>query len=370
MLKFPESWSKLNVVLCHDWLTGMRGGERVLEILCQAFPEAPIFTMIHNPGSVSDIISSHKIKTSYLQNVPGIMDHYRMFLPLFPSAVNGMRPPEADLVISTSHCIAKALQPRKGCRHLCYCFTPMRYAWTFFDEYFGDNAAKRLAAKPILACLRRWDRHSSRRVDRFVAISSHVQKRINRFYGREADIVFPPVETGRLTAGNETSGDYDLIVSALVPYKRVDLAVGAYTRMGRALKVVGIGGELSRLKEKAGPCIEFLEWLPDSDVHDLYRGCRMLIFPGEEDFGIVPLEAQACGKPVVAFRKGGALETVVDGETGVFFNEQTESSLTDAIERCGKIQWNSAAIRSNAERFSPQEFVNGIANSISRCMES
>lgn len=370
MLEFPESWSKLNVVLCHDWLTGMRGGEKVLEILCQAFPEAPIFTMIHNPGSVSDIINSHDIKTSYLQNVPGIMDHYRMFLPLFPSAVKGMHPPEADLVISTSHCIAKSLQPHKGCRHLCYCFTPMRYAWTFFDEYFGDSVAKRMAARPILAWLRRWDRNTSRRVDRFVAISSHVQERINRFYGRDADIVFPPVETGRLTAGDEMPGDYDLIVSALVPYKRVDLAVNAYTRMNRPLKIVGIGSELGRLRKMAGPSIEFLEWLPDSDVHDLYRKCRMLIFPGEEDFGIVPLEAQACGRPVVAFRKGGALETVVDGQTGVFFEEQTEQSLTDAIERCGMIKWNSEAIRSHAEKFSPQEFVNGLAESISRCLAS
>lgn len=370
MLEFPESWSRLNVVLCHDWLTGMRGGEKVLEILCQAFPKAPIFTMIHNPGSVSSTISSHRIRTSYLQNVPGIMKHYRLFLPLFPSAMLGMHPPEADIIISTSHCIAKSIRPRDNCRHLCYCFTPMRYAWTFFDEYFGSSVIKRTAAKPILAWLRRWDRKTSDRVDRFVAISDHVRDRISRFYEREADIVFPPVDTERLTPGNVEKGEFDLIVSALVPYKRVDLAVRTYTRTGRPLKIVGIGSEFVRLREQAGPNVEFLQWLSDDEILRLYREARMLVFPGEEDFGIVPLEAQACGTPVVAFRKGGALETVVEDRTGVFFDEQTESSLADAVERCAKNEWNASEIRTHAERFSEQEFVNGLANSVSSCLET
>ncbi len=358
----------MRVALSHDWLTGMRGGERVLEILCAGFPDAPIHTLIHNPEAVSETIRRHPVRTSWLQSVPGVFGNYRRMLPLFPFAVHAMPRPAADLVISTSHCVAKALRTHPGTRHLCYCFTPMRYAWTFHDEYLGRNPLKRMAALPVLAGLRAWDRATAARVSRFVAISRHVRDRIRRFYGRNADVVYPPVDTERCTPGPSASGaDYDLIVSALVPYKRVDLAIDAYRRSGHPLKIVGVGGEFRRLKLIASPNIELLGWQPDATILDLYRGCRLLVFPGEEDFGIVPLEAQACGKPVVAYARGGALETVVAGATGVFFDAQTPEALHAAVDACAATRWDAAAIRRHAERFGVQTFIDGLARAIEAC---
>jgi len=364
--RFPDNLSKLNVVLSHDWLTGMRGGERVLDILCEAFPNAPLFTLIHNPTAISRTINAHSIRTSWLQNVPGVMKHYRCFLPFFPGAIESMDPPPADLLISTSHCIAKGLRAKPGTRHLCYCFTPMRYAWTFYKEYFGGNPLKALLAKPLLAALRKWDRNSSQRVDRFVAISRHVQKRINDFYGRESDVVYPPVDIGRWTPGGERTGAFDLIVSALVPYKRIDVAVKAYNRLGFPLKIVGVGTDLEKFRAISNPNIEFMGWQPDEKLLDLYRSCRMLVFPGEEDFGIVPLEAMACGTPVVAYAKGGLLETVKDGVSGVFFKDQAPEALANAVTQCAGARWDVAVIRAGAEKFGTDNFINGLAASIEK----
>ena len=369
MPDFPEEWSKLNVVLCHDWLTGMRGGERVLETLCEGFPNAPIFTLVHNPAAVSDVINRHRIWTSWLQAIPGVKRHYRYLLPLFPGAIELMEAPPSQLLISTSHCVAKGLKPGVGAKHLCYCFTPMRYAWLFHDDYFGRSAAKAAAAKLLLPILRKWDLASSQRVDQFVAISRHVQQRIRDFYNRDADVVYPPVDTERWTPGlTLTSGSFDLIVSALVPYKRIDIAIHAYNEMGYPLKIAGAGTELERLRRMAGPNIEFLGWQSDDEILQLYRSSRQLVFPGEEDFGIVPLEAQACGKPVVAYGRGGLLETVVDGVTGVFFREQTPEAIKNAVQRCSTAQWNPATIRANAEKFSVSNFISGLATCIEKTL--
>jgi len=368
MHKFPDNISRMKVVLSHDWLTGMRGGERVLEILCSAFPDAPLFTLIHNPGSVSSAINSHNITTSWLQHVPGIMKYYRLFLPFFPDAIEGMNAPKADLMISTSHCVAKGLRPYPGTKHLCYCFTPMRYAWIFYNEYFGDTPLKAILARPVLAALRKWDMAASARVNRFVAISHNVQKRIMDFYGRESDVVYPPVDTDKWTPSGKRSGTFDLIVSALVPYKRIDLAVKAYNQLAFPLKIVGVGTEMKKLQSLAGPNIEFLEWQTDEKILDLYRNCRLLVFPGEEDFGIVPPEAQACGTPVIAYAKGGVLETVKDGISGCFFKEQTTESLLDGIRKCASMRFDPGAIRANAERFGTQNFISGISESIEKCM--
>jgi glycosyltransferase involved in cell wall biosynthesis len=370
-IQFPEEWNALDVVLCHDWLTGMRGGERVLEILCRAFPRAPIYTLIHNPSALSPDILAHPVHTSFLQHIPAILRKYRYFLPLFPAAVNTLRPPRADLVISTSHCVAKSLRPAPGSRHLCYCFTPMRYAWCLYDEYFGKNPLKATVAKPVLAALRRWDRATASRVNRFVAISRHVRERIRTAYGRESDVVYPPVNTARCTPSNPATApqsSFDLIVSALVPYKRVDLAVAAYNRMGHPLLIVGTGTEFDRIRRMAAANVQLLGWQPDEHVLELYRSCRLLVFPGEEDFGIVPLEAQACGKPVVAFRRGGALETLREGTTGVFFDAQTPDALSAAVQTCARTTWNSAAIRRHAEDFGHQAFIDGLAESIRQCL--
>ena len=368
-LQYPESWQSMRTLLCHDWLTGMRGGERVLEILCRGFPDAPVYTLIHNRAAISETINAHPVNTSFLQNIPNVYKHYRHMLPLFPYAVSRFRPQPAELVISTSHCVAKSFIPPPGARHLCYCFTPMRYAWTFYNEYFGNNPLKALLAKPLLAALRRWDRKTASRVHCFVAISRHVQQRIEKFYKRESLMVYPPVDTGWFTPGEESHDGYDLVISAMVPYKRVDLAVKAYSQSGFPLKVVGVGSEHPRLRALAGPNVSFAEWLPDEQTRELYRRCRFLIFPGEEDFGIVPLEAQACGKPVIAFGRGGALETIRDGETGVFFPEQTETALNNAVQQAQAVKWNRRTIRRHAEDFSIQNFIDGIGAAVNRCME-
>ncbi len=367
---FPARWSALNVALCHDWLTGMRGGERVLEILCQGFPSAPIHTLIHNRAAISPVINSHCIRTSWLQGVPGILRHYRHLLPLFPAAMERFPPVAGDLLISTSHCVAKNIRTTPSTPHLCYCFTPMRYAWLFHGEYLGANPLKRLLARPILAWLRKNDRAASARVRRFVAISHHVRDRITRFYGREADVVYPPVDLDRWTPGPAATASFDLVASALVPYKRLDLAVQAYTRMNRPLKIVGIGSEHAALQRMAGPSIEFLGWQPDARLLDLYRNCHCLVFPGEEDFGIVPLEAQACGRPVVAYAKGGALETVSPDVSGVFFQEQSVSALIDAVRRAEARRWDSVAIRRQAERFSVNQFIDGMDQSMGKVLSA
>ncbi len=363
---YPERWNRLDVVLCHDWLTGMRGGERVLELLCNGFPRAPLFTLLHRPEVISDAINRHRITTSPLQRLPGIHRNYRYYLPAFPAAIRSLHPPEADLLLSTSHCVAKSIRPSGRTPHLCYCFTPMRYAWLFQEEYLGRQPVKRLMARPLLAWLRRWDRRTSAGVTRYVAISRHVRDRIERFYGREADVVYPPVDLERWTpAENAGAGDFDLIASALVPYKKLDLALKVYAGMNRQLRIVGTGTEMARLKAMATPNVEFLGWQSDAQLLELYRHCRLLVFPGEEDFGIVPLEVQACGRPVVAYGKGGALETVQDGVSGVFFTDQTPESLREGIERAAATRWDARAIRANAEAFGIQTFIDGMDRCIS-----
>ena len=354
------------VCLGHDWLTGMRGGERVLEYFCRAFPRAPVAAIVGDPSLVSRDIASHHLILSPLGRLPGAVRQYRKMLPLLPWAAGRTRiPPETKLLLTTSHCVAKGFRKPEGARHLSVVFTPMRYAWTFYEEYFGTSRAKAALVKPLLARLRAWDRRTAAGVDRFVAISDHVAKRIKDFYGRESTVVYPPVDLARCTPGAfPGEGGFDLIVSALVPYKKVGLAVRAYSKRGWPLKVVGAGGCEAALRAEAGPSVQFLGRLSDEEVVGLYRRCRLLVFPGEEDYGIVPLEAQACGRPVVAFGRGGALETVADGVSGVFFPEQTEDALADAVERAARTDWDPAAIRANAERFGPAQFLEGMAREI------
>lgn len=359
------------VVLGHDWLTGMRGGERVLELLAETFPEAPIATLLCNPDALSETLRRHPVRTAWINRVPGIARHYRYWLPVLPLVARGLELPAADVLLSCSHCVAKSYRKSPGARHLCYCFTPMRYAWTFSDEYFGQGGLRRRALAPLLAWLRAWDRRTAADVDRFVAISRHVAQRIRRHYGRESDVVYPPVDTARCTpaaTGSGGRGGYDLIVSALVPYKRIDLAVDTYSRRGWPLKIVGVGGCARALSARAAPCVELLGWRSDADVLELYRNCRLLLFPGEEDFGIVPLEAQACGRPVVAYGRGGALETVVPEVSGVFFPEQTDAALADAVGRAAARRWDSGTIRAHAETFAPARFLEGMAGSLARLL--
>lgn len=366
MHEFPKTRLTSNTVLVHDWLTGMRGGERVLEILCNGFPEAPVHTLIHNSESVSDVINQHPVQTSFLQSIPGIYKHYRCLLPLFPAAIRSMPVPEADLMISSSHCVAKSHPHSIKTRHLCYCFTPMRYVWQPRSEYFFANPAKAMMAAPLLNWLRKWDRRMSDGVDRFVAISDTVRRRIRDAYDREADVVYPPIDLDMWTPGQGPRDDYDLVVSALVPYKRIDLGIKAYNQSGRQLLIVGVGGEEKKLKNIANDNIKFLGWQSDVSIRDLYRKARLLVFPGEEDFGLVPLEAQACGTPVVAYRKGGALETIQENKTGIFFDEQTEKSLNNAVKKALNIKWDTDILRQNAEHFSIANFIEGLSKVITK----
>jgi len=362
----PPAFPPLNAGLCHDWLTGMRGGERVLELLCDAYPDAPLFTLIHSPGSVSDRIASHPIHTTPLQRIPGIFESYRNYLPVMPLMVRFWKPPaDLDVLVSTSHCVAKSIRTAPGTRHICYCFTPMRYAWLFHEEYF-PHPVKRALLKPVLAVLRAWDKRTAARVHRFVAISEHVRERIQRFYGRDCDVVYPPADTGYFHPVDAPREDYDFIISALVPYKKVDLAVRAYTRSGHPLKIMGSGSGLDALKALAGPNIEFLGRQPDDILRQHYQRCRFLLFPGEEDYGIVPVEAMACGTPVIAYRRGGATETVEDGVSGLFFDEQTEDSLLAAVHQAEAHPWDRRAIRARAETFDLQNFLTGLARVIAK----
>jgi glycosyltransferase involved in cell wall biosynthesis len=342
----------------------MRGGEKVLAELCRLFPDASIHTLVHRPGSVAPAIEATRIETSFLQHLPFATTHYRYYLPLFPLAAHRLKiESPVELVISSSHAAAKAVVPPRGARHICYCHSPMRYIWDDGGDYFKFGAsrhARRIALAPFKHWLRTWDRHSSTRVDRFVANSEYVRRRIGEIYGRDATVVHPPVDTEFFAPSRATRGDAGLVVSALVPYKRVDLAIRAFSRLGRRLRVVGTGTERRALERVAGPSIEFLGSVTGDALRALYNISKVLVFPGREDFGIVPVEAQACGLPVVAFGGGGALESVTDGKTGVLFDEQTEESVIDAIERFDALRFDEATLRANAERFGVARFRTGI----------
>lgn len=365
----------MRVALVHDWLTGMRGGERCLEVLCELFPGADLFTLLHVPGRVSRVIEERRIRTSFLQRLPRVEERYRYLLPLFPLAIERFDLRGYDLVLSSSHCVAKGVRAAPGALHLCYCFTPMRYVWDRYADYFGPGAGlpARLLMPPVAAALRRWDRSTAARVHHFAAISRFVAARIARCYGREAEVIYPPVECTRFRLA-EGAGEYYLVVSALTPYKRVDLAVEAATRLGRRLLVAGAGPEESRLRARAGPTVEFLGWRADHEVAELLAGCRALLFPGVEDFGIVPLEAMAAGRPVIAFDGGGVRETVVPlpggaaPPTGIFFAEQTAEALGEAIGRfeANAHRFDPKALRARAEAFDRPLFRERIAAWVAR----
>jgi glycosyltransferase involved in cell wall biosynthesis len=323
----------MKLTLIHDWLTGMRGGEKCLQPFCERFPDARLYTLIHAQGRVSAAIERLRPRTSWLQRLPDVTRYYRWLLPLMPTAAN-WRIPACDLVLSFSHCVAKSAQPPPGVPHLCYCFTPMRYAWHMRDSYFGTKQRRGLkhrAIDAVLARLRDWDRATASRVTQFVAISRTIQTRIRECYARDSIIIHPPVDTEYFTPAPVRREDFYLCVSALAPYKRIDLAIEACERLQRRLIVIGTGQDERRLRSLAGNRTILLGWRSDSEIRDHYRRCRALLFPGEEDFGIVPVEAQACGAPVIAFHRGGASETI-QPHSGVLFAEQSIEGVIAAIE--------------------------------------
>lgn len=343
----------MKTAIVHDWLTGMRGGEKCLEVLCELFPDAPIYTLLHNRGAMSPLIESKKIITSFIQHLPLKEKKYRSYLPLFPLAIEQFDFSEYDLVISTSHAVAKGAKVKNGI-HICYCHTPMRYVWEMYDEYFGKGKAgvfTRSAMHCVAPYLRRWDVRTADRVHYYIANSENVRKRIQEHYHREAEVIFPPVDTD-LFSLSEKNEEYFLMVSALVPYKKVELAVSVFNANKKKLFIIGKGPEERKLRAMANSNIEFLGWRSDEELQRYYSACAALIFPGEEDFGIVPLEAMACGKPVIAFGKGGALETVAEGKTGIFFYQQTEESLQQAIQLFQNTKFYPQSIRKHALQFS------------------
>jgi glycosyltransferase involved in cell wall biosynthesis len=365
----------LRVALVHDWLTGMRGGERVLDHLCRLFPDAVVYTLIHVPGRVSPTIERHRIVTSALQRVPRIERVYRHLLPLYPAAISAMRLEPADLVISSSHCVAKSVLAPRGARHLCYCHTPVRYAYDQFDAYFGPDRVGRVPSailRPVMAAFARWDQRTSDRPDRYVANSQHVALRIARHYNRRSAVIYPPVDTTYFSPGTGLDSGKQaraLVVSALVPYKRVDVAVAACQQVGVPLRIVGQGPEEARLRAMSGRDVTFVGALTDAQVRDEYRTAAMVLLPGEEDFGIVPVEAQACGTPVVALGRGGATETVVHGRTGMLTGEGVPA-FADAIRDTLATTWSMEACRAQAERFSVERFVSEMTQAMRDLMQA
>ncbi len=348
------------VALVHDWLTGMRGGEKVLEAIAELYPGAPIYTLLHVKGSVSPALERRRIVRSFIQRLPGAARHYRNYLPLFPLAIEQFDFDGYDLVISTSHCAAKSVVVPGHTPHLCYCHSPMRYAWDQFEAYFGPDQvgpARSRLLRPVMARLARWDAATASRVDRFVANSQYVAGRIGRYYNRRAAVVYPPVDTQFYHPDPARRPEpFFLVVSALVPYKRLDVAIRACEAVGTPLTVVGRGPEEARLRSLGGSRVEFLGWRTDEEIRTLYQDCVAVLMPGVEDFGMVPVEAQACGRPVVAYAEGGALESVIDGTTGVLVNDPSVDAFAAALRDVSSREFDAAVIRGHAESFSRPRF--------------
>jgi glycosyltransferase involved in cell wall biosynthesis len=348
----------MKVAIVHDYFCQMGGAERVVEVLHGLFPDAPIYTTLVCRDQLWPGLRDAEFRTSPMQWLPWPRRTYRFWFPLYPWAIDQMDLSGFDLVISSSAAFSKGVNVRPGARHICYCHTPMRYVWDY-DAYVARERfgpLTRRALPPMIERMREWDLRTGDHPSLYIANSTAVAERIRRCYGRQAEIIHPPVGIDRYSPSDEDA-DYYLVVSRLVAYKRIDLAVAAFTAMNRPLLVIGDGPARRALQRMAGPTITFVGRLPDEDVAYHYARCRGLVFPGIEDFGIVPIEANAAGRPVVAYRAGGALDTVVDGRTGVFFEAQTVADLEAAVRRCDAIRWDKAVLGRHAARFSQAEFV-------------
>ena len=366
------------IALVHDWLVTMRGGERVLDALCELFPQATLHTLVRQPGIATDRIEAMRQVTSLAGRVPGAARRHRWLLPLYPSAIERLQMADFDLIVSSSHCVAKGVIPRPGAVHVCYCHTPVRYAWDRTEDYLRGSSTLLQLARPAIGAaaswLRQWDLRTSGRVDLYVGNSRNTADKIKQFYGREALVVPPPADCQQFQptvagAPSTPRGSYDLVLGGMVPYKRVDLAVAAYALMpDRKLIIVGDGPERQRLQRMAPANVTFAGRAAEGDLASWYKDANFLVFPGEEDAGIVPVEAQACGIGVVAYGRGGALETVVDGETGVFFDEPTPEALAAAVRRLAALPLLPGACRANAERFDRPAFLQHMRDAVNSAL--
>jgi glycosyltransferase involved in cell wall biosynthesis len=347
----------VRVAIVHDYLNQAGGAERVVASLHQLYPEAPIYTTILDRETLWPALRDADIRTSWMQRLPGLKRHFKKYLPLYPAAIESFDLREYDLIVSSSSAFAKAARARPDALHVCYCHTPMRFVWDYerYVERESYGALTRSLLPPLIRRLRAWDLRTAARPDLFVANSTFTAARIRRLYGRSSSVVFPPVELAEFTP-EEMDDDYYLVVCRLNPYKRVDLAIQAFNGFDRRLVIVGDGPDRRALQRVAGSNVRFAGRLTGAELARCYARCRALIFPGEEDFGIAPLEANAAGRPVIAFRAGGALDNVIEGVTGVFFAEQQPASLREAVLRCERIEWPKSRLRAHARTFGESAF--------------
>lgn len=355
----------MRTAVVHDWLNGMRGGENVLEEILAIVPDPTIFTLFHVPGSVSREIERFPIRSSFLNRLPFSRRRYREYLPLFPRAVESFDLSGFDLVVSSSHCVAKGARAPEGVPHLCYCHTPVRYAWDQFDDYFPRATTRLFRLKKIVIDrLRAWDRATAGRPTRYLANSSAVAERIRRHYGRSSEVVAPPVDVEFFHGAEKTREPFLLAVGSLVPYKRHEVAIEAARRLGRPLVLVGKGPEERRLRALASPSVQFVADLDRESLRDLYRRCFAFVQPGEEDFGISLVEAAACGAPAAALSRGGARDTVSDGVSGVLYAEPGAEGLVQAIGAITGRRFDYTAVRAAALPFARERFAREFAGAV------
>jgi len=350
-------WGNRQVAISHDWLLNRRGAERVLKALLSGARQTRLYTLFLDPRSIESVFLQHPITVSRLNRLPGVDRYYRYLLPLFRAGIESLHVKDADVLISIHHSVAKGIPHDPGTKHICYCLTPMRYLWE--PHLYGDALSRswRGSAMRLLSRrLKEWDLEVNRTVDRFVAISKTVQDRVNAVYGRSSEVIYPGVDLDFFQPSGETGEGFYLVVSALVPQKRVDIAVESFRRNGKPLLVVGSGPLRKRLEGMSGANTRFLGWVSDEQLRDLYRRARALVFPGVEEFGLVPVEAQACGCPVIGFGNGGLTETVTELQSGIFFREPMPAALSDAIEQFERRRFHPREVRAAVERFSIPRF--------------
>jgi glycosyltransferase involved in cell wall biosynthesis len=347
----------MKLALLHDWLNQVGGAEDVLTELVRMYPDAPIYTSIYDRQRMPTAWRSWPIRTLWLDRLPGIHTHHQRYLPLYPLAFGGLRLKGYDVVLSNKSGFCHGVQVAPGTRHVCYCLAPTRYVWQFeaYAQRESLGRGLRRLLQPMLSILKRWDFAAAQRVDQFVAISTEIQERIQNFYKRDSVIIYPPVQTERFTP-TPAHDDYFLVVSRLIPYKRIDLAVQACTKLGLPLLVGGRGRDLERLQALAGPTVKFLGYVPDAELPGLMARCKAFLFPGLEDFGITPVQAMAAGRPVIAYRGGGALDYVLPGKTGEFFDLQTVDSLAEALARFNSRDYDVAALQQHAKNYDVRAF--------------
>jgi glycosyltransferase involved in cell wall biosynthesis len=361
----------MKVAIVHYWLVDRRGGERVVEALCELYPQADIFTNVYDPAPFVETLAGHRVRTTFVNRLPFARRMLEAYLPFMPLALEQLDLREYDLVISNESGPAKGVIARPDALHVCLCQSPMRYVWDMYPQYLAEaGVLKRFLMRPLMHYLRHWDQSSAQRPDYIIANSQHTRRRVNKYWRREAEVLSPPVEVERFAAAGAatTPGDYYLCAGGLVGYKRTDVAVQAFNELGLPLVVAGTGTELASLRRQASPNVTFRGWTSDEELVRIIAGCRALVFPGEEDFGIVPVEAMAAGRAVIAFRRGGALDSVVDGETGLFFDEQTPESLIDAVRRfeATRDRFDARRIAAHARGFDRACFLEKFAEHVER----